>query len=619
MVGQKIIIEVKETNVVEQEVETPVENGGSIEEITAYNLTVNNLNSYLRENKDNYLFKLLKSNDPHYSIAAVSKVKGERKQKSNIIEYTFVSDDPLFARQTLFILVEYLVKNYNVVNESESDLTFKYYKKQAERAKNRLLAAEDSLMFFKQKNRIINYYEQSRHLSIERERIANDLSDELSNIRGEKSALKDIDVKMTEKERIILSMNSIDALRTNIIGVSAKLTAMEVVGIDSTDSGNYKRYKELKAEKHALEKELNNSVSKLSAGKTSLEGASVDIVIKEWLKHKIAYDIARAKYWGLKRRLNEYENKIFEYSSIGANINRSEREIKVLEQEYLGYLRNISKSKLSNTIIIRIVDYPSYPKETVVSRVFKKAAFSGLLGLVFIILMLILIDYMDNRIKTVERAEAFTGLSVQSVFPKINGKTNGVDYTKVLKRVSELIIHYIYVLFYSNPDLKQYNVLIVSTREKEGKTYVASQVISTLRKSGNRVLYINAINTNETEIAIGIDDDEEDNIIMDVKDLELKSSSWMELLSETGKNPEDYTNIFVEIPDLLYNQSPFKLLPLMNSAMLVCNARRNWENADKLTLARFRESWKSDMFVVLNRVEKQTLKTVLGYLPYKKK
>ncbi|MFZ4413969.1 MAG: hypothetical protein ACOYOV_12870, partial [Bacteroidales bacterium] len=127
--------------------------------------TLENLKIIYKSNNNNFVYNLVNSKDPHYSISAINDIVVKRVSTSDLIEITFESDDPGICRLTLEILSKVLITNYREIFQDQTMTVVKWFDEQVKSSAERLKAAEDKLLAFNSDNNIINYYEQTKFIA----------------------------------------------------------------------------------------------------------------------------------------------------------------------------------------------------------------------------------------------------------------------------------------------------------------------------------------------------------------------------------------------------------------------------------------------------------------------
>ena len=127
--------------------------------------TYRNLKAYERPSQDNYLFGILNYH-PYFSINSItSRLKVLQLQNSDIIDIGYSANDPGICYNTLDILNEVFANQYQQLRYGETMNVIKFFEKEVKRLYRNLTTAENDLIKYNVKNRIINYEEQTKQLT----------------------------------------------------------------------------------------------------------------------------------------------------------------------------------------------------------------------------------------------------------------------------------------------------------------------------------------------------------------------------------------------------------------------------------------------------------------------
>lgn len=105
----------------------------------------------------------------------------------------------------------------------------------------------------------------------------------------------------------------------------------------------------------------------INSYKESKEGVAIDGLVDEWLRQTIVKTKAKAELDVLDQRRKVYNEQYKIYSPIGTQIDRQQREIKVLEQSYLQMLHALNMAKMKQKDIqltsatLRLISEPTFP------------------------------------------------------------------------------------------------------------------------------------------------------------------------------------------------------------------------------------------------------------------
>ena len=160
----------------------------------------------------------------------------------------------------------------------------------------------------------------------------------------------------------------------------------------------------------------------INSYKESKEGVAVDGLVDEWLKQTIAKTKAKAELDVLEQRKKVYNEQYKIYSPIGTQLDRQQREIKILEQSYLQMLHALNMAKMKQKDIqltsatLRMISEPTFPIMSDKSKrmLLVIGAFMG--SLLLIIGFNLLIELLDRTLRDADRAKRLTGLPVLAAF-----------------------------------------------------------------------------------------------------------------------------------------------------------------------------------------------------------
>ena len=215
----------------------------------------------------------------------------------------------------------------------------------------------------------------------------------------------------------------------------------------------------------------------INSYKESKEGVAIDGLVDEWLRQTIVKTKAKAELDVLDQRRKVYNEQYKIYSPIGTQIDRQQREIKVLEQSYLQMLHALNMAKMKQKDIqltsatLRLISEPTFP---ILSDKSKRsllviAAFLG--SILFIIGFNLLIELLDRTLRDADRARQLTGLPVLAAFTgHINLKYRG--FTKASNRVVAAYCCNQLNIFLQLGRTSIIN--LISFGEQEGKSFIAS-------------------------------------------------------------------------------------------------------------------------------------------------
>lgn len=574
---------------------------------------------YKNKDFENFIYELTYLNHPFYSYEKIQgKIKVRRISSSDIIEISYKSKEPGICQKTLEILNDVIIRRYSQIKLIQSDAILQYFQEQLDEAQGKLDEAEEQLLIFNKQNNIINYYEQSEHITIQKERFAAYYNELKMEYNATIAVLKVLENKLTAQQKKALNNAEIVKLRNDIaqlnIGISVKDYQAEFDTINRQSLLD--EIAEMNIESYKLQEKLRNSIDEAYFIDNSIEGVTSTTVLSQWLDNVVVYEATKAKLLVGEEKLEEFNDLIKEYAPKGSTMKRLERKIDIAEKEYLSILHslNVAKLKQQNQELnanLKVSEPPVFPLKSEPSKRKILMLIGLVIGFMIPAFVIIALDFLNQNIRTVARAEEFTNLSVATAYPNLVKKSRSKDY----KELGRLSMNKLFqsVLNLSN-NLTQddpLKVLIYSIQDAEGKTTMGTKLSERLADNNFKSLFLNYEDAVEN-----IDGRyfkyEPDNEFMSCK-------SFKELASRTGDDFKSYSIIFIELPSVGLNNYPIKLFNDADMGLLTIRANRVWTDADKDSLKKLAELTQDlKQGILLNGVELGEMEKVIGEIPGKR-
>ena len=306
--------------------------------------TYENLRNYTSQDKSNYLYGLLNFDHPHYSHKAISSLKTKQVDGSDIIELSYKSDDPAIAYHTLNILISVFLGEYSNLKVNQASSVIAYFEQQLRKAASELDNAEDRLLNFNKDNQIINYYEQTKHISSQQEKIEIKLQDIVMEFEAAEASLARLEDETQSRYNINLKNKEIIDLRESLISVNKDIASLEIRNSLSEEISERKG--ELLTNKVNLENSLRHKIDSLYFYERRSDGIAIDHLLDNWLQTVINYESAKARLLAIESKRKEFEQLFNQFAPLGASLKRIEREIEVKEKSYLEILHHLGLAKL---------------------------------------------------------------------------------------------------------------------------------------------------------------------------------------------------------------------------------------------------------------------------------
>ncbi|MGK0388495.1 MAG: tyrosine-protein kinase Etk/Wzc [Maribacter sp.] len=222
------------------------------------------------------------------------------------------------------------------------------------------------------------------------------------------------------------------------------------------------------------------------------------------LQIKDSQDLILATIRNLKRDLAipmiEIEKNIEELKRGMSSVPRIEKRLvekkriqAVKEQLFLYLLQKKEETALSEAVATaktRIIDrartplFPIYPKKKLIQTT------SGLLGVIFPAILLLIIGLFQNKIDSEETIKELTNIPILGKIPFKKGKANIVAKHGSRSAINEMFRLLRTNLNFINHNKEQQVILITSSISGEGKTFVAINLGITLALSNKKVILL---------------------------------------------------------------------------------------------------------------------------------
>jgi uncharacterized protein involved in exopolysaccharide biosynthesis len=638
----------------------------------AYEQTVKNLHDYMANDDTNYIYRLLNSNNPHYSIHAISSVNVQRISTSDLIELKYNSDDPGICQQTLVLLTEVCIKNYKKIKESRTDAVVKYFEYKLKAGAAKLAAAEDRLMKFNEENKIVDFADQSRAAGNAAGNLEALLQNKRIKLAGDDAAIQKLEEKMNAQQDLQQKSASLIEKRNQLAEINTRLATIE--SGDNSNSQDNQDVITLKTQAEILKKEISGLVDEMYNSKVSAGDASQATMMENYLSSVKDYQETKSEISGLESKIQNAQKEFDNYAPAGVILKRIERDISIAEQEYLELLKglNLAKLKVQDVELssnIKPVDPPYYPLFPNPTKRLLLVILAALLGFLIVASVILVLEFFDATLKNPNKAAKILGLDPAGVYPRITEKTSTIHLPFITNRLMEMMIQQ--VELYPKGRLASHEprtILFFSTQNEEGKTTILNNLARKLKKQGKKVIVVNFSGESllQTELSrmdsqdlteavlepvlingrrpagslkpanghsdhsasqVGLiltkqeeQQNLEEHVIYHVDESYYSINNVGELLVGSQYNPTfspDY--ILVELPPILYFPYPAGLISSADLSIMVCRSNRSWSEADQGALDTFMKRTRHNPLFLLNGVEMQVVESAIGQIPDKQK
>lgn len=578
----------------------------------------------LKENKaksgDNVVANIVEKKHPFYGAETIqNKLRANRLQSSDNLELSFESSDPGVCQNTLLYLIDVYRKAYIAQQSGQSDNAVAYFEAEVAKAALKLKESEDELLSFNQQNQIINYDEQSKFIAGRKEDFEAGYQDVLTQNSSSKAIITLLEQKMSPEIKRRLTGSELLTLREQLAKTNQEIAFNSSITNDADDYTKAVQNQKLTQKAADLKSRMRMVVDSLYEINNSISGIPTNSIISDWLTNVIDYEGTKAQLLTLDTLRMDFIRIYSQYAPMGASMRRLERKISVNEDEYISLVKSLGLAKLKQQSAEAssggtVLDPPYYPTSPQADKRKIMIAAAALLGFLLILFILLIIDLLDTTLRTASRTQAATGLDVEGIYPAIlPRKATKINLGWVEQKSTEVLARKLVLQTLTlSGHKKPFVIVVFSTREAEGKSFLLARVSQQLAQIGHKVLLLNphesGNHNNFEQVKYNMTN-------------QFCQTDHVAELPTPGYSPdwEQYDFIFIELPGLLHSTYPVNLLKNADRCVLVCQANRSWSTADRNVLAEVLNLTQPvKPQVLLNGVELEEMETILGELPRKR-
>ena len=570
-----------------------------------------NLSGYIQQDDKNYIYRLLNYEDPHYSIKAISTLKSERVNSSDLIQLTYESDDAAISYNTVKIIAEVFIRNYSKLKSNQTNDVVKYYEAKAKEIAQKLQDAEDRLLKFNIENGIVNYYEQTHQLTTQQEKIEVRLQEVKMECEAADAVLNKLESEVSKRYNINLRNSEILKMRQQLSFYNNKIATIEL----NEESPDKKELINFKNKKTQIENNLKSKIDSIYIFDSKSQGIESQKMLVEWLDAVKNHESSTAMLKSMNKRLAEFMLQYKKYAPQGATIKRLEREIDVNEREYLNVLDQLGAAKLkqqSNSMVsnMKEMDEPKMPINPIPSKKKLYVIIASLFSLLFYIIGVFLVELLDHTIKTPSNLKKLAGYDVIAAFC-MDGKQKKFINTE---KITDIAAKYIFekIRLDSQDKAKPYIIQIFSNWKNSGKLYSANIISEQLQKFGYKYKLINF--SEALSIKNGLKEG-------DINDAEqtlsqyYKANNYSELIDS---ELSDIDFIISIVPPITNGFDNTVLLKTANINFVVHDANVSWTDADNFILEKYNQLINKNTYSILTNANPDNLEEMYGEIPKKR-
>ncbi|MCK9626248.1 MAG: exopolysaccharide biosynthesis protein [Bacteroidales bacterium] len=453
--------------------------------------TLKRFYAYEKVDPNNFLYGLFNYTHPHYSNEALSKIKVKRVASSDMIEISYVCDDPGIAYSTLVILNEEFVNQYRKLRFGETYGVIEYFESELARVGKILRGSEDELTNFNVANKVINYDEQtkqiaalSRDYELNYEKILLRYHSANNLVQSLEERIDNQLVKLKNNTMFVDKMGKISEL-------SSKIAMADLYRVDTVQTAI--NIKTLNNQLEKQKKDLLSLTNEIGIISYSKEGIATSVIVDQWLSALIELEQSKAELQVMIERKKLLDSQYGTFSPIGSILKRKEREINVSEQTYLSLLTALNNARMRqknlqmSSATLKVINAPEFPItcEPTKRKMMVIATFLG--TLIFLLGYFLIIDLFDRTLRDNLRAERILSHSIIGAIPFLRLRSK--KRNTILRRI--IVAKYLGNSILTKVNQNNQIILnILSIEKKAGKSYVARMLAEYFTEIGMEVALV---------------------------------------------------------------------------------------------------------------------------------
>ena len=564
--------------------------------------TYRNLKAYEKPTQDNFLFGLLNYHQYFGINDITSRLKVLQLSNSDIIDIAYTANDPGICYNTLDILNEVFARQYRDLRYGETLNVIKFFEKEVARLYKVLTDAENDLIKYNVKHRIINYDEQTKVVA-ELEAAQQTKDNELRmNIATTEALIAYLKRQLGDRAKVIESNQTYTNLVRDITRLQSRIANLKLMSSENGGANN-----EAQVELAKAERQLNETTQKVKELSHALEatnfntetGVRSTALIDKWLEQVLLLEQTKAELSAQDIMKENINSQFLFFSPIGATLDRKDRHIGFIEANYIEMLKALNAARLRqrnlqmSTAVLRILNPPVFPLNAQPTNRMMTLIGAFALTFFFTALYFFIIEMLDRTLRDRMRSEQITKIPVMGCFPK----ESTLRYRRFNKTISDMALRQLSKSLLPHFKEGQQNVLnLLSTDAANGKSYIAQELENYWLSLG---LQIRRLTYDEDFLA----EDSRYLLARDIKDI----------------CPDIMPNeiAIIEYPNLDDNTISTSLLNIGTVNLMITRANRTWKDVDQKALKEImsRLENKETLFMYLTEASRYAVEEFVGQLP----
>lgn len=560
--------------------------------------TVKNLNAFFAPKADNFIYQIL-SHHIYFGIPDISsRLKVVQLGNSDMIQIGYSANDAGIAYNTLEILNEEFINQYQEIRFGETNNVIKFFENEVNRLYRILCGAEDDLIAYNVSKRIINYFEQTKQIAIMDANHKMRENEQLLQRMAQRATIDWIERQLGDRINVIKNNEDFLESLSTISRLKSRVSNLELMA-EENDVNAQEVIAEARKELAEAEQHTRAVVMAIAGDNNTSNGVKKIQLINQWLDEMLKQEETMAHMQAMDIMRTKLQNEFIYFSPIGATLGRKERHIGFIEANYMEMLKALNAARLRQrnlqltTATLRVLNPPMFPLNSAPSNRLMILIMAFLVTFALVAIFFYIIEMLDRTLRDKMRTEKLTKTPVLGCYPKESTlryrKYNKIINDMALRQLSKSLLPYL--------DTEHKNIInLLSTSEGNGKSYIANELDDLWTSLGLQVRRLTY---------------DEDFLTDDKKYILAKS---IEDLCPDLMNNEV---LIVEYPSLDEHEVPTELLNEGTVNLLVTRANRTWKDIDQKALNQLTSvlEKKDNLFFYLTEAGRDAVEEYVGQLP----
>jgi len=515
----------------------------------------------------------------------LQKITIYRDGNSDFLFVQFESEDPNMSALVVNSLCQDFISYYANIVKQNQQKAVDFYRDLSKDKKDTLDARLNQLKNYKIKNQVLNLSEQATSLYAQISDFETRRQQAEKDALAYRSAISNIDNQFDPADRRYVEASMI-RINQQVLNTRAQL---ESVSNDYVQGGFQP---EVKERVDSLTRVIGNQISRASDKYIVNPMVNKQALITQKLTMQVQYDLSKSSEGSIERELVRLNDRLKRLVPHEAVVQADESAIQIAQDEYMDILNKYNQTRLQSnfSVALRQIE-TAMPGGAQPSKKMLLVIISGVIAVIFCVLVLFILFYLDNTIKNPRELANATKSPVLGYLHKLSGST--LDLRQIWmdnqgneenKHFRNLIQSIRYEIDSEMNGAK--TILINSLAQDEGKTFLALNLAYAYSLVNKKVLLIDGDFTRpDITAAVKTNNYLEDYFDCHMQKTDFSGNSVITTLGNKGKDVSLF-QLGTEA-DVMHEFQQFKhafdIIIIEAPALSTLNKSKEWINvADKV-------------------------------------